>query len=142
MVAAQLADAFEDIQCRADGSLSVVAVCDRGSEHRHYGVPDELLERAAVVLNPLLRIGVIELESVAHVLRVGPVGARGEPDQIDEQDRDELPLLAQPSRRFEPGAAAAAEARFRRVRFAAAGALDVCRAHGLSVTPGRASAKP
>ncbi len=129
MVAVQLVDAIEHTQCRANRTLRVVAVRDRSTEHRHHGIPDELLERAAVVLDPVLRVGVVELESVAHVLRVGPVAPRSEAHQVDEQDRDELPLLTECSGRFEPSAAATAEARLRRVRLAAAWARDVDSVH-------------
>jgi hypothetical protein len=75
-------------------------VRDGSTEHSHDGVSDELLERAAVVLDSLLRVGVVELESIADVLRVGPVGPRGEADQVDEQDRDcLLYTFSEPTRR-------------------------------------------
>ena len=61
MVAIQLVDALEHIQCRANRTLRVVAVRNRRTEHRHHGIPDELLELAAVALDSLLRVGVVEL---------------------------------------------------------------------------------
>ena len=38
---------LEDPESRADRPLSVVAVRDRRAEHRHDGVPDELLHDPA-----------------------------------------------------------------------------------------------
>ena len=91
--AVQLLDAFENAQPRADGSLGVVAVRARGSEDGHHGVPDELLEHAPVLLDPLLRLGVVELQLVADVLGIGPFRPGSEADEIDEEHRHELSLL-------------------------------------------------
>ena len=94
MLAVQLLDPLQDAQTRAHGALGVVAVRDRRAEHGHDRVADELLEHAAVLLDPLLRLGVVELQRVAHVLRIGAIRARREADEVDEEDGDELPLLA------------------------------------------------
>jgi hypothetical protein len=47
-----------------------------------------------VLLDPPLRLGVVEAEGVAHVLRISLILARREADEVDEEHRDELPLLA------------------------------------------------
>ena len=47
MLAIQLLDGLQDPQPRTDRPLSVVAVRDRRAEHRHDGVPDELLHHPA-----------------------------------------------------------------------------------------------
>ena len=94
VLAIQLVNAFENTQARADRALGVVSVRDRRAEHRHDRVADELLEHAAVLFDPLLRARVVELQGVAYVLGISLVGPRGEADEIHEQDRDQLPLLA------------------------------------------------
>ena len=90
----QLVDAFEDTQAGADGALGIVAVGDRRPEDRHDRVADELLEHAAVVLDPLLRLRVIELQGLANILGVGAFGSGSKADQVDEQNGDELAFLA------------------------------------------------
>ena len=89
----QLLDSFEHAQTGANRALGVVAVRDRRAEDGHDGVADELLEHAAVVLDALLRLAVVELQDVAHVLRIGLIRARRQADEVDEEDGDELPLL-------------------------------------------------
>jgi hypothetical protein len=116
----QLRDALENSQPCADGTLGVVAVRARSSEDGHDGVPDELLHHAAVLLDPLLRLGVVELQLVADVLGVGPLCPRREADEIHEEHRHELSLLSRWRRVLEPGAAVATEARLGRHHDAAA----------------------
>ena len=62
----------------------------RRSEHRHDGVADELLDGPAESLDLVLDPLVVQLQEVANILRIGPIRSRGEPDQIDEQDRHDL----------------------------------------------------
>ncbi len=91
---AQIADRVHDAQAGADRALGVIAVRDRSAEHGHDRVADELLDRAPESLDLLLRSRVEALEEVADLFRIGPVGLGREPDQVDEQHRDELALLA------------------------------------------------
>jgi hypothetical protein len=76
-----------------DRSFGVVAVGYGRPEHRHDGVADELLEDPAVPLDLLLGPGVVALERLSDVLRVGLVGSSGEAHEVNEQHRDQLPLL-------------------------------------------------
>ena len=105
----QLFDAAQHAQAGANRAFGVVSVCCGCTEHRHHGVADELLEHSAVLLDPALRLGVVELEQLANVLRVGFVRTRREVDEVDEQDRDELPLFPGIVRFFQRGAAIRAE---------------------------------
>jgi hypothetical protein len=68
---------------------------------------------------------VVDLELVAHVLRIGLVGARRRVDQVDEEHGDELPLLLRCGDLSERSPATAAEARAGRVRPTAARALNL-----------------
>jgi len=110
VLAIELVDPFENAQAGADCALRVVSVRDRCAEHGHDSVADELLEHASVLLDLPLRARVVELQGVAHVFGIGLVGARGEPDEIDEQDGHELPLLTGRGCDLEPRAAVVAEA--------------------------------
>jgi len=74
-----------------------------------------------VLLDALLRDGLVELEHVADVLGVRGVGAGGEADEVDEEDRDDLPLLPRRPVGRERAAALRAEARVARDRCAARG---------------------
>ena len=57
----------------------------------------------------------VELEGVAYVLRISPIGPCGEADEIDGQNRDELPFLARLAALLEWSTAAVAKARAGRV---------------------------
>ena len=96
------------------GPLGVVSVRDRRTEDRHHRIPDELLDVPAVRLDPLPGDRVVRAQGVADVLRVRVVRRRGEPLEVDEQDRDELPLLAGGRRALARSPASRAEARIRR----------------------------
>ena len=111
-------EASENPEPGADRAFSVVAVRGRRAEDGHHGVADELLDHPSVLLDVPLRLRVVQLLRLAHVLGVGAVGAGREPDEVDEQDRDELPLRAR-LRRVEPRTAARAEPRSGQVRGAA-----------------------
>ena len=104
---------------------------DRGAEDGHDGVADELLHRAAVPLELTAHTRVVGGELGPHVLHVEPLGLCRRPDEVDEDDRDDLALL--PSRRLldERGAAAGAEPRVVGV-LATACLTD---AHGASLRP-------
>ena len=116
----QLLDAFEHPEAGAYRPLGIVAVGDRRAEHGHHGVADELLDHAAVLVDPASDHRVIELEGVADVLRVGVIGLRGELDEIDEQHRDELSFLVDGGQR-KIGATVVAEERPCRILRATAG---------------------
>src|SRR5690349_1080927 len=109
------------MQSGTDGPLRVVAMCDGRAEDRHHRVADELLQHAAVLLDPPPGFAVVELEDLAHVLRVSSVGSRREADEVHEQDGHELSLLARRGA-LEARTAGVAEARAGRVLLAAGGA--------------------
>jgi hypothetical protein len=100
-----------DSQAGANSSLGVVTVRDGRAEDRHDGVADELLQDAAVLLDPGFRFAVVELEHIADVLGVGLVRTCGRIDEVDEQDGHELALLLRRRGLAERGPAPAAEAR-------------------------------
>ena len=83
-----------DRERRAHGALRVVLVHDRRAEDGHDSVADELLDRAAVVLEDRAHTAVVGGQQRADVLRVEPLGARGRADEVAEDDADDLALLA------------------------------------------------
>ena len=79
---------------RAQRSGRVVLMGVRHAEHRHHGIADELLDGSALSLD-LRPHGVeVALHHSAQPFRVQPVGQRGRPHDVGEQDRDELAFLA------------------------------------------------
>ena len=88
-----LGDRRPDGERRPHRPLGVVLVRDRCPEHRHHRVADELLHRAAEVLQPAPQDGVVGSERAAHVLDVHPLAAAGEADEVGEEHRDDLALL-------------------------------------------------
>ena len=74
--------------------VQVVLVRRRCTEQRHDCVPDELLDRAAVALELGADVLVVAAELVRDVLGVELLGARGEADEVGEEDRDDLSLPA------------------------------------------------
>src|SRR5204863_9173847 len=66
---------------------------ERRAEERHHGVADELLDRAAEALELVAQTLPVRREQPAHVLGVEPFRPRREPDEVGEENRDELPLL-------------------------------------------------
>jgi hypothetical protein len=93
MLLVQLLDRVEHPEAGPHGALGVVAMRDRGAEHSHDRVADELLNDAAERFDFGLHPGVIGHEHGPNVLGVGLVRARGEVDQVDEQHRDDLALF-------------------------------------------------
>ena len=77
----------------AHRALGVVLVRDRRTEYRHHGVADELLDRAAVPLELVRARRVVRGEQPPGRPPDRPLGARREPDEVDEDDRDDLALL-------------------------------------------------
>ena len=90
----QLGDALPDRQRRAHGALGIVLVRLRRAEQREDGVAAELLERAAVGLELAADARVVRRDERLHVLRVELLGARRRADEVDEDRRDDLALLA------------------------------------------------
>ena len=80
----QLLNRVEDSQARPHGPLRIVLVCDRGAEDGHDRVADELLDSSAEALDLDLQPFVVRPERRADVLRVRPVGAAREADEVDE----------------------------------------------------------
>jgi hypothetical protein len=86
--------ASPDGQGGPDGPLRVVLAGDRGAEQGHDGVPDELLDRAAVAFQLPAQAGIVGSQDPADVLDVELLGPAGEADQVAEQDADDLALVA------------------------------------------------
>jgi hypothetical protein len=117
-------------ECGPHCSLGVVLVGDRRSEHGHDCVANELLHRAAVSLELRAQARVVRLEKRANLLRVHALCARREADEVGEEHRDDLTLLAKLAGvSGEWGGASVAEASAGRVLVTAARARN----HGESV---------
>ena len=67
---------------------------DRGAEHAHHGISDELLDGAAKRLDLLPERHVVRRQHRSYVLWIEPLGPRRETDQVDEDHRHHPPLLA------------------------------------------------
>ncbi len=78
----------------ADRALGIVLVGDRSAEERHDRVPDELLDGAAVPLELAAQVRVVGLEHGAHILGIHLLGPARESDEVCEQHRHDLALLA------------------------------------------------
>jgi hypothetical protein len=113
---ALLACPVSDRERRTHGALRVVLVRDRSAEQGHDRIPDELLHRPAEALKLVTEVLPVRRQERAHVLRIHPLSARREADQVCEEDGDDLALLAPQlwsSGKRTP--AAIAEARVRRI---------------------------
>ena len=93
----ELVDRVEDPQCRVHRALRIVLVRDRRTEHRHDRVADELLDRPAEPLDLLLHARVVRTQARADILGIGLLGRRGEADEVDEEDGDDLALFGCPT---------------------------------------------
>jgi len=83
-----------DRERRADRALGIVLVRGRGAEERHHRIADELLDGAAEALELAAQVRVVRSEQPAHVLGIELLGAGGEADEIGEEHRHDLALLA------------------------------------------------
>ena len=83
-----------DRERSADGALGVVLVRGRRAEERHDRVADELLDGAAVALELGADALVVGAQDRLDVLRIHRLGLRREPDEVAEDDRDDLALAA------------------------------------------------
>ena len=112
MLGVELVDRGQDAQRRVHRALGIVFVRDRRTEDRHDSIADELLHRPAEPLDLLLHTRVVRTQTRADILRIGLLGRRGEPDEVDEENGDDLALFGCASWCFlEGGAARRAEAR-------------------------------
>ena len=91
---ALLGERLSDGERSANGSLGIVLVCDRRAEDRHDRVADELLDRPAEALELGAHARVVGLEQAPHVLGIHALGPRREADEVAEEARDDLALLA------------------------------------------------
>ena len=117
----ELMDGLADRDRRAHRPLGIVAVGDRGSEHGHDRVSDELLDRAAERLDLVPHSSEVRRKDRAHVFGIEPLRAGGEPDEVGEEHGDDLPLLGQSALGRQRSPAFRAELRERRVLLAAIG---------------------
>ena len=128
----QVRDRLPDGEAGTNRALRVVLVRLRRPEQRQDRVAAELLERAAVPFELCPHTGVVGRNERPHVLGVELLGARGRADEVDEDRRDDLSLLARRNRRRHLGErspARRAETCLYRVLGAALGAEG----HGRSV---------
>ena len=91
-VVVKAADCLAHRVSGANGSLRVVLVRDGRAEESHGGIADELLDGASVALELLTHGHVVGIDDAADVLGVELFGKRCEPDDVDEDDADDLPL--------------------------------------------------
>jgi hypothetical protein len=107
-----------------DGALRIVLVGDGCTEQGHDRVPDELLHRPAVPLELNADLGLVARQERANVLRIQALRSRGRPDEVAEEDGDDLALLAHFSRGSQRDTAHAAQAKAIWVLLAAARTYD------------------
>ena len=88
-----LADRVAHSERRPHRALRIVPECRRRAEDRHHRVADELLDHAAERLDLPPDAIVVRRQDRTHVLGVEPFCARGEADEIDEDDADDAALL-------------------------------------------------
>ena len=131
------------------GALGVVLPGDGAPEQRHDRVADELLDGPAVALELVAQPGVIRRQDGLDVFRIEAFGTRREPDEVAEQDRDDLALLAGGVGGLERRPAHAADPKAVRVRLTTGSTDDRHRRKGtcreaadlvLPFRPGRPSA--
>ena len=82
----ELADDVPHDERRAHGALRVVAVGERRSEDTHDRIADELLDDAAEGLDLAPDAVVVRRQHGADLFGIEPLGSRGEPDEVDEDD--------------------------------------------------------
>ena len=97
----------------AHGPDGVVFMADRGAEHRHDGVTNELLHHAAMRRDRGRAPSEVAVDDHPHRLRVQPLRQRCRVHQVDEQDGDVFAglvrgALADGQPRTAPGAEAVA----------------------------------
>ena len=93
-------DSLAHGQGRGHRAVGVVAVGGGQAEHRHHRVADELLHRAAVLLDRLARDRVVTGKQAAHLLRVELLAERGRARHVGEEDGDDAALFGGDRHRF------------------------------------------
>ena len=88
----QVADRVEDCERRANGALRIVLVGLRNSERGHDRVAGEFLDGSAVALDAARNLVEEPGHAPAHDLGVAGGDQRRRVDEIDEQDRGQLPF--------------------------------------------------
>ena len=86
-------DALAHGQRRGDRAVRVVAVRGRQAEHSHHRVADELLHRAAVLLDALAGDAVVAGQDPPHLFRVELLAERGRSGHVGEEHGDDAALL-------------------------------------------------
>ena len=105
----QVLETLLHIRRGANGSQRVVLADPRNPEHRHHGVAEELVDRAAVPLDRLAHLVEVRGDELTERLRVDGLTKRGRPLQVAEHDRHRLAHLHRRQRIGEGRAAVAAE---------------------------------
>ena len=88
----ELRDRLDELEGDADRALGVVLGRDRRAPDRHDGVPDELLDRAAVPSDQGPRKLEVAGEKLAGLLCVARLRGCREPHQVGEEHRDKPTL--------------------------------------------------
>jgi hypothetical protein len=91
---ADLGQRLSHLHGRANGAKRVVLVHLRNAEDGHHRVADELLHCAAVPLDDRLHLAEVAAEQRAQCLRVGGLAERGRADDVAEEHRHDLAVLA------------------------------------------------
>ena len=107
----ELARDVADDECGTHGTLGVVAVGERRAEDAHHRVADELLDDASERLDLAPDTLVVRRQHRANILGVELLGPRGEADEVDEDDRDDPPLVGRRERCSVSGAPQARQKR-------------------------------
>jgi hypothetical protein len=69
----QLPHGLKGSEAGPNGSLGIVRVGDRSTEHGHDGSADELLHCPIEPVDMVLYLGLVLLQEVANVLRIRPI---------------------------------------------------------------------
>jgi hypothetical protein len=88
----QLGHRGDQIKRCPHGAFGVVLLRHRRPPHRHDGVTDEFLDRAAIALDQRPRRLEIARQQFARLLRIATLGGGREADQVGEQHRHESAL--------------------------------------------------
>ena len=96
---------------------------ERRAEDAHHRVADELLDDASERLDLAAHAVVVGRQDCTNVLGIEPFGSGREPDEVDEDDGDDPPLVPGRALLADRGTAGEAEAGDRSV-FLAAGRTD------------------
>ena len=87
-------DRIAHLRRRAHGAQRIVLVRDRDPEDGHHRVADELLDGSPMSLENRAEILEIPAHTGAQGFRIRRLAERGRPDEVAEEDRDDLALLA------------------------------------------------